>query len=327
MREVDRAVAVAELAEEVACRGASLQNAASEISALTGLSPSTGKIYIGIYLRLLAGRNFNRRIPEPTLRRMLLQIRDRHGAEIFNRALGVVKQHVEMTEARDFTTLVATRNLLEELGEQHEEPIRVRARRELPPSPLLDRLERIERLLLESRVSAPARLCPLASEAAPDVIQYLGGRPSRDIEIDREHLRSQLLRSTRKLVLVDPYFFAHTRLFSTKQVQIAFLASLLPQSLEEVEVFHLPNKIDRELVADFGRVIRERGIVGKRWGTDEFHDRVVLHDAPPAIYLGTSFNGFGGKLSFVMELPQDDRAELLIELDRIRASAQAVPLG
>lgn len=301
------------LADAVYAGSTGVSHAVDEATAVAGWNPSTARIYIDAYRRMIEGRDIARNIPESMLREMVKLIDERHGKPNLDRALQALRLHVEGMESTRGTPMLAARRVLAEFGAPAIAPIRTRTARD--EAEILKRLDRIDAILARDREDRAA--CPLASGSEPGIIQFLTGQQGR-VDQDRAHVRSKLLRRTKKLVLVDPYFFAPGKLFEDSDSQVAFLASILPDGLEEVDVFHLPNQVNQELVQGFKRALEQRGASGKRWPTKRFHDRIVLHDEPPALYLGTSFNGIGNKLSFVFELPPDDLAALVPELESIR---------
>ncbi|UVM52404.1 hypothetical protein LOY38_10365 [Pseudomonas sp. B21-015] len=190
----------------------------------------------------------------------------------------------------------------------------------LSPRHLIDRLSELEEQLYRLRLAVhekPAR-CALAGSQG-DYTELLVGASGK-LAKAQKHIKKKAY-SNDLLIICDPYFFQWSgpnRVYKTENDYIDFIASLVPPHLKKLELFLLPGP-NSGIQKKFNQRIKSQGTKILCHETTEIHDRVIIRDNDTATLMGTSFGGYGNKLSFVLEIPSDDLAEFMCELDRIRS--------
>jgi len=184
---------------------------------------------------------------------------------------------------------------------------------------IASRLSRIERRLESLE---PLRCAFAEGDRADRVMHLVTGLEGRHRE-ERKHITSWLT-GTSLLTVVDPYFFSFSgpnKVFRTQAQYVESIIELLPKTLELIEVFHLPGP-NRVIMHSFQKHCRRKNISLRNWETAEVHDRVLIKNKAEAKALGTSFNGLGNKIAFVLDLPQEDLRLFRCELHRIKTMAE-----
>lgn len=151
-------------------------------------------------------------------------------------------------------------------------------------------------------------------------MQLLTGLPNR-VSKERKHLERQL-HGAEKLVIVDPYFFSWSgpnKIFGKESQYTNFILELIPDTVQRLEVFHLPGPNSR-ITHKFNKMVKSRKIKARYIETNEIHDRVFIKNDQSAILIGTSLGGYGNKLAFVLPIPDEDLSVFSRELERIKNS-------
>ncbi|MGP8436151.1 hypothetical protein ACT2FY_18210 [Paraburkholderia fungorum] len=154
-----------------------------------------------------------------------------------------------------------------------------------------------------------------------NVLEMLSGLPGR-LDNDVKYISKKTF-SNEWMIIADPYFLQWSgpnRAFASEKKYIEFIANLIPYKLERLELFILPGPHKR-VFKKFNDQIRSRGTHVKYWETSEIHDRVIIRDNNTATLMGTSFGGYGNKLSFVLDIPPKDLENFMSELKRIRETS------
>ncbi|TOM29243.1 hypothetical protein CGH80_23485, partial [Vibrio parahaemolyticus] len=87
--------------------------------------------------------------------------------------------------------------------------------------------------------------------------------------------------------------------------------------IRSLEVFHLPGP-QGEVKMKIHKTLRSRNIKLTYIETNEIHDRVFIRDQDEAVLVGTSLGGYGNKLAFVLDLPNEDLENFKAALEKIR---------
>ena len=166
--------------------------------------------------------------------------------------------------------------------------------------------------------------CRFSEEEAGGVLQMLTGGGERKAPLKDLRL---WLKGAKRLTIADPYF-THGDPTSWRWPQLtdaekknkaeeyAVEVAQVLGAVEEVDIFSLPGA-PKELRTALKKIaLKNRK--GKEIETTEIHDRVWIKDGEDARIVGTSFGGIGRKLSFIVELPQQDRIEFQAHLARIK---------
>lgn len=145
-----------------------------------------------------------------------------------------------------------------------------------------------------------------------------------------ESLRG-FIGDARKITICDPYLFALGN--RSPDDAMADIENILPRKFDQIDLFVLPSKHskpeqplasgDSEFAKMFTKYCQERNAKIRLYLTQNIHDRIwIKHDRrnSKACLLGTSLNGLGNKISFILGLPKKDLEDFESELSRIRQS-------
>ena len=124
------------------------------------------------------------------------------------------------------------------------------------------------------------------------------------------------LNGAKILEIADPYFFHMGSYKDTTQLVRNF-EEILPRSLRRLSIYHKP-KPSKTLKQEFSDCIRGRGVQLDYFRTTILHDRVWIKDGNRAKVVGTSFNGLGNKLAFILDLPESDLRAFQTQMSNIR---------
>jgi hypothetical protein len=115
------------------------------------------------------------------------------------------------------------------------------------------------------------------------------------------------LQGAKKLVIIDPYFFAKS---ANSDVGSLFSRLLKPISGNLEEICFVTNGRKNEAKSDILSVV-DSTIRVHDVSTDEFHDRYWIDpDNNKGIVIGTSLNGLGKKIALIDSLSEEDVAEI-----------------
>jgi hypothetical protein len=123
-------------------------------------------------------------------------------------------------------------------------------------------------------------------------------------------------KNAEKLIIIDPYFFNGSKKHLEKFIE-NITKNIRISSLKYLTVVYdgEENVITKSYKKSLEKIARESRCILRCISTDEFHDRIWIKDRESAILVGTSLNGIGGRLSFIVPLPNNDLSELLDYLD------------
>jgi hypothetical protein len=180
------------------------------------------------------------------------------------------------------------------------------------------RLNRIERHLEE----IGTRRCALSEErGGSGIMKLITGMEDRLSE-ERRYLTSWL-KGSAEMTIVDPYFFSFggpNKVFRTLANYTNWLeAELIPNSVKKLTIYHLPGP-NGKIVSSFKEFCKRKNIQLANYPTNEIHDRVIIKNGNSGRALGTSFGGFGNKIAFMLDLPEEDLHDFKKELHRISMS-------
>lgn len=122
------------------------------------------------------------------------------------------------------------------------------------------------------------------------------------------------------MIITDPYFLqwdGPNKAFPSEKAYTEFIINFIPRNLKKLELFILPGP-NKRIFKKFNDRIRSRGTLVSYWETIEIHDRTIIRDNNTATMLGTSFGGYGNKLSFVLDIPSKDLDVFMSQLEHIR---------
>ncbi|WP_160964435.1 MULTISPECIES: hypothetical protein [unclassified Xanthomonas] len=156
------------------------------------------------------------------------------------------------------------------------------------------------------------------SEDRGSYLHMLTGLPG-GIAQDQKYIKKKS-HSNEWMIITDPYFLqwdGPNKAFPSEKAYTEFIIDFIPISLKKLELFVLPGP-NKRIFKKFNDRIRSRGTLVSYWQTTEIHDRTIIRDNNTGTLLGTSFGGYGNKLSFVLDIPDRDLEAFMSQLDRIR---------
>lgn len=172
------------------------------------------------------------------------------------------------------------------------------------------------RIDLVERADAPVRCA--YSEDSGNYLEMLTGVPG-SLAQEKKYLNKKS-HSNNWMIITDPYFLlwdGPNKAFSSERVYTDFIIDFIPRDLKKLELFILPSP-NKRIFKKFNDSIRSRGTSVSYWQTTEIHDRTIIRDNNTATLLGTSFGGYGNKLSFVLDIPSKDLEMFMTQLERIK---------
>lgn len=117
---------------------------------------------------------------------------------------------------------------------------------------------------------------------------------------------------------MDPYIFSGSANNATS-IAAEFMSSL-QSSVTHVHFIYDGGKVTNKIKKIILEKCSNRHIHVSVQATDAVHDRVWIADRREGIIVGTSFNGLGRKISFLVPLPPADFREFLNCLDTLGLS-------
>lgn len=181
------------------------------------------------------------------------------------------------------------------------------------------RLHRIDRNI-NALLNRPVAICRLASEDGSRVLEFMTVKGAADRARAIKHL-GEILSGSVHLDICDPYFLKPDSSNSKSVLNyLSGLNDVIPKSIRSIDLFVKPGEKFRnnKVVDGFNNLCQDRQIKLSIRTTDDIHDRIWIGDCKRAYLVGTSFNGVGKQISFILELPDTDREDFVKELDKRR---------
>lgn len=123
-----------------------------------------------------------------------------------------------------------------------------------------------------------------------------------------------------KITICDPYFFSATE--KDREEYIEYINDLIPLKCEKIEIYTNSKNIQEKMITSIGKSLKKKL---KVYTTEGIHDRVWLADSllkRRGCVVGTSLNGIGKKISFILRLPKNDVNDFERELHILRSSGK-----
>lgn len=174
--------------------------------------------------------------------------------------------------------------------------------------------EKIDNLSVKSSVCAMSQ----DNIESSGILKLITGLPNKRKQ-ERKYLQHQI-SGARKLRIVDPYFLSWSgpnKIYTKEKEYINFILELIPSSVKELEIYHLPGANNR-IKINFNKIIRSRKIKVRYIETNQIHDRVFIKNDEEAILVGTSIGGFGNKIAFILDIPNEDLDVFIKELEKLK---------
>lgn len=123
-------------------------------------------------------------------------------------------------------------------------------------------------------------------------------------------------RGAERVIVVDPYFYTVEKSAVSEHVEY-LKKSLWIGNIRQLHVVYSAKQNGKTSAAQSALKIAciDAGCRYSEKHTNEIHDRIWIADRKRAVVVGTSFNGIGNRLSFILELPDADLNFLLEFLD------------
>lgn len=119
-----------------------------------------------------------------------------------------------------------------------------------------------------------------------------------------------------KITVCDPYVFSSSK--DEMEKQLEDILYLIPRGCKRLEVYTNPDRVYRPLINEVVRSLTSTRVLV--FFTRSIHDRVWLignKSNRHGCITGTSLNGIGKRISFILRLPKKDVSDFDSELDRI----------
>lgn len=125
------------------------------------------------------------------------------------------------------------------------------------------------------------------------------------------HLRD-FTRDAIHLTVIDPYIYGGKTRESMRHVEDFTLSASIGKndSLKSIHVVYDHDKKTTKIRSEIKKCVKDSGIAFTDKSTSAIHDRIWIKDNTEAIVTGTSLGGIGNKLSFILDLPDDDLKDL-----------------
>jgi hypothetical protein len=159
---------------------------------------------------------------------------------------------------------------------------------------------------------------PMLCTALPET--EMGGERRRSLS----HLRD-FTRDAVHLTVIDPYMYSGKLSEADAHVDDFSNCTCLDKNanLKSLHVIYNPGTVTKKIRSKIKKRVRDAGKSFSEKETDKIHDRIWIKNHSAAVVTGTSLGGIGNKLSFILELPDDD----LRELKRFLKDQSLLPKG
>lgn len=123
---------------------------------------------------------------------------------------------------------------------------------------------------------------------------------------------------TGSLIIVDPYIFSG-RSEDAEKIAADFKKTVRAAG-KHLDRIHFvydedPSKTTTAIRSSIKKMLKEESVNVTEAKSDILHDRIWISDRNKAIVVGSSLNGIGGQLAFILPLPKEDLNALLKYLD------------
>jgi len=158
------------------------------------------------------------------------------------------------------------------------------------------------------------RTCALANEPEKymEMLSLPGQRASGLREI------RDFTSEAESLIIVDPYIFSG-QTAQADEITRDFKKSIRAAGKYIKRVHFVydqsPSNTTNAVKKSIKQMLKDESINVTESQSDVLHDRVWISDRKSAIVVGTSLNGIGGRLAFILPLPRADLSALLDYLD------------
>jgi hypothetical protein len=184
------------------------------------------------------------------------------------------------------------------------------------PWVMAEELSRINQLLRELKTQTVSQ-CAFSNVSGGDAPVKMLVAPSKRKEGLREI--KDFTKSADSLIVIDPYIYggygreSNQRESNQAEQYVAeFKKTARLDNLKSLHViFNKKHGNTTKIKKEFNKITRELGCQFSHQDTDKIHDRIWIKDKQEAIVVGTSLGGLGNKLSFILELPSSNLADLL----------------
>lgn len=127
-------------------------------------------------------------------------------------------------------------------------------------------------------------------------------------------------KDAEKLIIIDPYIFSGKKEKAEAIAEdFSRSARLTSNKLKSIHFIYDGDKITKAVKKGITKISKQNSVRLSFGETGQIHDRIWIRDRKKGLAVGYSFNGIGGnKLSFLLNLPNDDLKELIRFLDENR---------
>lgn len=121
------------------------------------------------------------------------------------------------------------------------------------------------------------------------------------------------------ITIVDPYIYKYnssSKIHLTEEDYIKDFLELIPENIERINIFH-GEHVSQEVRKSLQEYTSKNNINLYEYKTTDIHDRVWIKENRAGKLVGSSLNGLGNKIAFVLDIPSDDLRIFIQELVRI----------
>lgn len=127
---------------------------------------------------------------------------------------------------------------------------------------------------------------------------------------------SQFTKDTKKLMIIDPYFFSGSKGTATAIANdFKKSARIGSKSLKSIHIIYDDKNCTKKIANSISDLVKDSNVKLTTATTNTIHDRIWISDRNNALIVGTSLNGIGNKAAFLIPLPHKDLTDLLNFLD------------
>lgn len=169
---------------------------------------------------------------------------------------------------------------------------------------------------LSNKISSQRFTCLFSQESEEMIHMLVSGSTKPEAQkIKRQNGLKGIRDFTREateLLIIDPYIFSGGKSKSKAYIEEFKRSSRIDNSsVKRIHIIYCSKYDNRAIKTGIKKIAQQNNCTITSFDTDKIHDRIWIKNQSEAIVVGTSFNGLGDRLSFILELPKYDMYELL----------------
>jgi hypothetical protein len=170
------------------------------------------------------------------------------------------------------------------------------------------RLRRLDQKI-DELLERPSSSCRFENEYGDKVFELMTAANPNG-RVSAIHHMNESFYSAEKLTICDPYFLCKIKDVDSYLKNIDMV---IPTTVKAIDLYINKSKCDTDVQKAFNNLCQKRSIKLTCLNTDKIHDRVWIIDSSRAFIVGTSFNGIGKRITFILALPETDKVDFIKE--------------